>query len=232
MKKIISFSLWGESERYTLGALRNVDLASELYPEWICRLYLGKSVPTDVINSLVEKGNTEIFIMNEAGDWSGMFWRFYPASEPDVDVMISRDTDSRLTLRERSAVDEWLAGDQKFHIMRDHPYHGAPILGGMWGAKRGAVPQMRQLIDKYTKGEFWQVDQNFLRDEIFPLVRGNVCVHDEFFANSPFPHPRDEKHFVGQAYAGDDRILDGEEYFIDRAREEINEGSRQCNDKK
>jgi len=219
VRKIISFSLWGESEKYTFGALRNVDLASELYPEWICRFYLGKSVPIGIVASLAEKNNTEIFIMNEAGDWSGMFWRFYPASESDVDVMISRDADSRLTLRERGAVDEWLASDQGFHIMRDHPYHAVPILGGMWGAKRGTIPQMKQLIDKYPKGEFWQIDQNFLRDKVFPLVRDDVYVHDEFFAKSPFPYPRDEKHFVGQSYAGDDKIWDAPEYFIDRAKE-------------
>jgi hypothetical protein len=226
VRKIISFSLWGSSERYTLGALRNIDLASELYPDWTCRFYLGKSVPTEVITSLVERDNTEIFIMNETGDWSGMFWRFYPASESDVDVMISRDTDSRLTLRERDAVDEWLASKQKFHIMRDHPYHGVPILGGMWGAKRGALPHMKKMIHEYSKGEFWQVDQDFLRDKVFPLVQDDMFVHDEFFSNRPFPHSRDEKHFVGQAYAGDDKILDDDEYFIDRAKEMLHESTR------
>ena len=44
--------------------------------------------------------------MDEDGDWSGMFWRFHPCSEEDVDVVLSRDTDSRLTQREKDAVDE------------------------------------------------------------------------------------------------------------------------------
>ena len=65
-----------------------------------------------------------------------MFWRFEPAGEEDVDVMISRDTDSRLNLREKFAVEEWLESDKGFHIMRDHPHHGYPVLGGMWGANK------------------------------------------------------------------------------------------------
>ena len=31
MKKIISYSLWGEDTRYTDGAIRNVELAQNLY---------------------------------------------------------------------------------------------------------------------------------------------------------------------------------------------------------
>ena len=135
MKKIISFCLWGENPRYTIGALKNAELAKKIYPDWICRYYVGKSTPLQIVKDLYERDNTEIFIMNENGDWSGMFWRFLPASDSDVGVMISRDTDSRLSEREKEAVDEWLASDKGFHIMRDHPAHGTEILGGMWGAK-------------------------------------------------------------------------------------------------
>jgi len=167
MKKIISFGLWGENTRYTIGALKNADLAKEIYPDWICRYYVGKSTPIEIIKSLYEKDNTEIIIMNEQGDWNGMFWRFFPASDSDVEVMISRDSDSRLSQREKAAVDEWLDSDKGFHIMRDHPAHGTEILGGMWGAKLGSIPQMKTLILEYSKD--------------------NSYVHDEFFEKKPFP---------------------------------------------
>ena len=36
--------------------------------------------------------------------------------------------------RERDAVDEWIASNKTFHIMRDHIWHdGIEILAGMWG---------------------------------------------------------------------------------------------------
>ena len=49
--------------------------------------------------------------------------------------MISRDADSRLSLREKEAVEKWINSDKDFHIMRDHPHHYYPILGGTWGFK-------------------------------------------------------------------------------------------------
>ena len=207
MKKIISFSLWGDNPIYTVGALKNADLALEIYPDWICRYYVGKSTPRSIITDLVEKENTEVFVMNEPGDWTGMFWRFYPASETGVEVMISRDTDSRLGLREKAAVDEWLASDKNFHIMRDHPYHATQILGGMWGVRNGLLLDMKAAILDYTKGDFWQVDQNFLKERIYPAVASHACVHDEFFEKKPFPIVREPSRFIGQAFDQNDNPL-------------------------
>lgn len=207
MKKIIAFSLWGANPVYTIGAVKNADLAKEIYPGWICRFYVGKSVPIETIDSLIKRDNTEVFVMNEDGDWTGMFWRFYPASESDVGVMISRDTDSRLSLREKAAVEEWLSSDKDFHIMRDHPYHATEILGGMWGVRGGLLSNMRQMILDYTKGNFWQVDQNFLKEQIYPVIVNYACVHDGFFEKKPFPISRELNRFVGQAYNEDDEML-------------------------
>ena len=207
MKKIISFSLWGDNPVYTQGAIRNAELAKEIYPDWVCRYYIGKSTPNDIVVKLQNFDNTEVIVMDNDGDWTGMFWRFYPASEDDVDVMISRDCDSRLNNRERDAVNEWLNSDKGFHIMRDHPYHTTEILGGMWGSKKGVVNNMKELIDDYIKGDFWQVDQNFLREKIYPIVKNNYLVHDEFFEKKPFPFKRPLNIFVGQAFNEKDEFL-------------------------
>jgi hypothetical protein len=220
-KKIISYSLWGTDSRYTIGAIRNAELAAEVYPSWTCRFHVGSDVPHLIVKKLSEFKNVEIIERKDPCDWTGMFWRFEDASDPQVDIMISRDTDSRLTLRERVAVDEWVSGGKGFHIMRDHPYHAVEILGGMWGSKKGTIKNISSLIGGYKKGDFWQVDQNFLKEEIYPTIKNNCCVHDEFFEKKPFPYPRDDKNFVGQAYAASDRILDGEEYFRDYLKENL-----------
>jgi len=214
MKKIISFSLWGENPIYNIGAIKNAELAKKIYPGWICRYYLGKSVPLTIIQELKKFDNTEIFVMNEIGDWSGMFWRFYPASESDVGIMISRDTDSRLNIREKAAVDEWLESNKDFHIMRDHPYHATEILGGMWGVRNQLLSNMRQMIYEYIKGDFWQVDQNFLKEKVYPLIKENTLIHDEFFEKKPFPHLRASYEFIGQAFDEKDIALHPEHMDI------------------
>jgi hypothetical protein len=209
MKKIISFSLWGNNPIYTIGAIRNAELTNEIYPTWTSRFYCGKSVPNDIINKLKSIPNCEVIIMNEEGNWEGMFWRFYACE--DSDIMISRDTDSRLNLREKFAIDEWLNSDKDFHIMRDHPYHTTEILGGMWGCRNGILKNMKSLINEYKKGNFWQVDQNFLKEKIYPMVKNNSYIHDEFFNynlnRKKFPTNRDKGRFVGQAFDENDKVL-------------------------
>lgn len=215
MKKIIAFSLWGDNPKYTVGAIRNAELTPKIYPGWTARFYIGESTPKEVTTKLMDLG-AEVVTMTELGNWTGMFWRFYPAGESDVYAMLSRDADSRLNLREKAAVEEWLASDKDFHIMRDHPAHGVPILGGMWGVRNGLLKDIKLMIDEYSKGDFWQVDQNFLREKIYPIVKNNSLVHDEFFEKKPFPMARMGYEFVGDVF--DENDIKHPEYWKDIAR--------------
>ena len=85
MKKIISFSIWGNKYRYLGGALQNAELAKYFYPDWVCRFYIGQSTNREFIEELTKFSNVEIVEMNEEGDWTGMLWRFMAASDPDVE---------------------------------------------------------------------------------------------------------------------------------------------------
>ena len=208
MKKVISFSLWGDDPKYCVGAIKNADLAIQFYPGWICRFHVGTSTPIKYVNQLRSKNNVEVIERQEEGNWEGMFWRFLDASDLSVEVMISRDTDSRLDEREAAAVNEWLQSGKKFHIMRDHPFHKTEILGGMWGVRNHFLADMKHLITDYTKGNYWQVDQNFLREIIYPIIKSNCMVHDEFFEKSPFPTKRKKGYFVGQAFNADDSFFE------------------------
>src|SRR5262249_9683013 len=116
-------------------------------------------------------------------------------------------TDSRLNRREGAAVKEWLSSDRDFHVMRDHPHHNVPILGGMWGVRNSLLSDMRQLVESYNKGDFWQVDQNFLASTIAPRVRAHWMEHDEYFSGRRFPTRRVGREFVGQPFDEHDRPL-------------------------
>lgn len=202
MKKVISFSLWGKEPKYTVGAIKNAELVNKIYPTWIGRFYVGQSVPNDILSEISNIPNTEIVKMDENGDWTGMFWRFLSCE--DSDIMLSRDTDSRLNLREKSAVDEWLNSDKNFHIMRDHPWHNIQILGGMWGCRNGILKGITKKIKEYNKGDYYQVDQYFLRDVIYPDVVNNSFIHDSFIKletfSHKFPTERIDKEFVGDVF--------------------------------
>ena len=157
--------------------------------------------------------------MDEPADWRGMFWRFLPAGEDNVDVFISRDCDSRLCSREADVVREWMSSPQLMHAMRDHPEHSVPILGGMWGAKKHAVPNIKELIDKWNKEDRWQTDQEFLRSVIWPQCYHKFLVHDDWnrfpmAKNMPFMDRRIDSDFIGSIIGPNEERLHPEHHAI------------------
>jgi hypothetical protein len=210
---LIAYSLWGDSPKYTVGAVKNAILARQYYPGWTCRFYVDTRVPDEVLIELDGFENTEIVEMGVESDWRALFWRFQPVAEESVEVLLSRDTDSRFSAREKAAVDEWLGSDKDFHIMRDHPFHSRwPILGGIWGVRKGLLTNMSKLVDSFMRDDCpsqWGVDQFFLGKVVHPQVRRKALVHDDL---SPalewdnlserrnFPVPREGYNFVGQVF--------------------------------
>jgi hypothetical protein len=202
MKKVISFSLWGEKPMYWAGALKNIQLAKELFPGWVCRFYVDATSPSALIKT-ISQANCEMILMEPSDEFAGLFWRFYAAE--DADIMICRDADSRLSTREVKAVEEWLATNNHFHIMRDHLQHTALIMGGMWGCRN--MEGISELIDQYPYKCLKGTDQLFLAQMIYPQIKEYAIIHDSynFFGDSSdFPTPRIDDEFVGRVFDEND----------------------------
>lgn len=205
MKNIISFSLYGTNPLYWYGAKENIRLSKKLYPNFTCRFYVDQNSPKYLIDIII-KDDIEIIYIENKGGTHGMFWRFLAAADLDVDIFLCRDTDSRLTLREKLAVDQWLESDKNFHIMRDHPDHRAYMLGGMWGCRNNVLCN----VDFKNKIWSWPIynsrgdDQKFLRSNVYhPLAKYSAFEHSEYnikYDNDthPFPSQRLNKNdFIG-----------------------------------
>ena len=173
MKRIVSFSLYGDKPKYTVNAIVNALLAPSVYPGWTCRFAVDDTVPPAVTAALRSLPWVEVTEMPHHTDARGMFWRFLPAAEPDVDAVLSRDTDSWLSRREAVCVEEWLESGRDFHILRDHCYHSFPMMGGLWGVRGGVLPDLQAWIEEFD-GAF---DQGFLTERVFPIAIGNALVH-------------------------------------------------------
>jgi len=72
-RKIIAFSLWGNNPKYTIGAIRNAQLLTTIYPGWSAWFYCGSSVPQEIVEFLNSSVNCKVLKMNEPGNWMGMF---------------------------------------------------------------------------------------------------------------------------------------------------------------
>jgi hypothetical protein len=207
--KVISFSLWGNNEKYTKGAILNAELALEIYPEWVCWFYIHKdSVPNDIVEKLLEFPNVNIIFIELTLATS---MRFRSIDNPNVDMMLVRDCDSQLSKREKICVDQWLKSDKRLHIIRDHPHHCNPtghrIMAGMFGMKKAPYwIGWDKIFERYLQYDGkWGLDQDMLQQEVYPLFSKycDIMVHATFNRLESFaidiPVSYDEKYtFIGE----------------------------------
>jgi len=215
MRNIISFSLYGNNSMYTVGALKNVELSKKYYPGWVCKFYVNQFVKQSVVNELLKTG-AEVKVIAAPVDFKSKFVRMEVAVE-QIDRFIIRDCDSRLNRKEADAVQEWIKSGKAVHIMRDHKLHTSPMMGGMWGAVKGFIPDelflklYREWITSLRAGKFkgkeycknhGQSDQGFLAHKIYPLIKDNCLTHTSHKKFSeydkPFPSKLRYGWFVGQ----------------------------------
>ena len=221
MKKIISFCAYGKDPKYVHSALKNIDLQPQIYPGWICRVYVSKDIPGDALKALKET-SAEIIEKDPARGHLGMFWRFEPLKDRSIDRFIVRDTDSRLNPREAAAVQEWIDSGKEFHVMRDNPQHGAKICGGMWGATSKFIAKEAPVFDNEVKtylqsipfnkihsdrGMYFNTDQPWLWQYIWPKIVNSHTAHIKDLPNlrftgneKLFPIENPDGSFVGEPF--------------------------------
>ena len=190
MKKVFSVCLWGDMPIYNIGAIKNADLCLKYYPDFEYWIYIHKkSVPQKTINDLKNKKNVKIIYKDDdINNSSPMSWRFESIDDPDVEIMVSRDIDTRILEREVVATNEWIKSGKTFHIMRDHPHHkGWPIYAGLFGTRKiKLLDSWKKKLDEKKFIKYRTSDQDFLKDYIYPLIKDKCIIHDNFF--------RKEKH--------------------------------------
>jgi hypothetical protein len=210
--RVIAFSLYGSAEKYMKGAIKNAELTLDIYPEWECWFYIHKDVPQNIIDNLKRYPNVKIIIKNDL--ILPMTWRYLPLTNPAVDILLSRDTDSVVSERERSCVEEWLKSGKRMHIIRDHPHHGDKnglrIMGGMIGFKQlPYFTEWENLINQNKlRNNEWAIDCKIIQENIYPLA----SKYNDIFVSATFhkiescskdiPIPYNEKYdFIGEYFS-------------------------------
>ncbi|MEG3111283.1 tetratricopeptide repeat protein [Pantoea sp. T14] len=229
-QNVISFSLYGGQPRYCETLIKNVEVAQEFYPGWVCRVYLDDTVPKHVWQRL-EQRHVQLVDMSHEKTIFPTLWRFLVMDDPAVKRYIVRDADSLLSEREVAAVNAWLASPYWFHHMRDYYSHTELLLAGMWGGCHGVFnnveQSMRDFIAQYEGSERF-TDQYFLKVALWPTVRESILNHDDIFnfyqaqpwpAHAPIRWKTDSFHVGSNAgfasMAGKTNGVDGEEQQVE-----------------
>lgn len=212
-KKIISFCLYGNSQKYFSNITTCINSYHEKFEGWLIRVYVSRDLPAETLNLLKTLG-CELVIMNSTGiDNRYMFWRFLVLDDTNVYCAIIRDIDSVASDREKIMVDKWMISGKKLHIIRDHPSHISLIMGGLWGVNTHNINQnIKAKMLGFKKLDEFGMDQSFLEmiyHETFPDIYVNdicnrfpdehadVMPHDDydfFIGEINSEHPHKERH--------------------------------------
>ena len=155
-----SFCLYGpECDKYYKGLLENVRIIQEHYPTWDIHVYASPEAETFVHNI-----PGVLCIPTYQYGAINMVQRFLSTCTSIYSIVCVRDADSRIHERDRWCIQKFIESPYKAYTIRDHPWHRYRIMGGLWGAKRGAYLFTEQEIRSYCQiaTSEYTVDTNFL----------------------------------------------------------------------
>jgi hypothetical protein len=195
-KKVISYCLYGNKLKYCHGMIESVISSNLHFLDWEVRVYYStgkQAVPQSVINILKNLNcilipYSEINTKIHGEDIEGMYRRFTPLGESDVDYWISRDSDSRSSVRELKMVNEWLTSNKAVHSILDHPCHGN-LMGGTFGISNkilrdkypGKIIDMSEHITNMASKQILRRgnDQNWIGNHFMDIVinHKDILVH-------------------------------------------------------
>lgn len=184
LRTVISFSLYGNVQKYLGGLIENCQQINRIYPDFWIYIYLGNDFDKNMLDNKFDNIINIQFIETGKNGHEVMSYRFFAIDRPEVGIAFSRDADSRINARDQYCINEFLKSDKKFQIIRDSPSHGVEILGGMWGIKKGIDINIQSLLEKFKvrNATFKHgTDQDFLGEYVYPLVRNHALVFDQFF---------------------------------------------------
>ena len=185
-RNVIAFSLFGADPFYREAAITVARSAGGIFPEFTCRFYCGVEIPGPVRKALAAAGAQVRVVKandpNSQHPFAGLMWRFLAFDDSDVDVVLVRDVDSPFTLRERAAVDLWLARDEPFFSIRDDLNHTEPLMAGMWGGFTGLLgPLGPAALRGLPSDRSRFIDQRFLRQFVWPRIRSATLAIDSVY---------------------------------------------------
>lgn len=184
MKKVISFCLYGSNIKYCQGLVENLKIINEKLPEFEAWIYISDDVPKKYTEQYNAYNNVKLLTINETGPLFRSY-RFYPIDDENVELLFSRDADSRIEERDLWCMNEFINSNKTFHIIRDHHWHQARTEAGLFGIK--CKLGIEKLHKKWIKNNVEQAKKDngdciFLKDCLYNKVKDNALIHTNILA--------------------------------------------------
>lgn len=190
--KIISYSLWGDSEIYNYGIVENALIAKEKLPEFKIYLYYNNTILTKTFNILKKLDNVVlIFVNNTEKSAINMLWRFTPCFYSNSIINI-RDCDSLINERDIFVINHFINSNFDIYAAKDHLAHlKYAFVGCSWGCKNGILKKYSDYfnnyrINKLNKLNIRGIDQDFLIQIYYENINNIELYIPKKFINNYF----------------------------------------------
>lgn len=169
---ILSYSLYGNYNKYSPTLLQSVERASRLLPNWQVRVYTAIDIPEGIKTSLVNKG-AEVIVMGPKKPLGheAATWRFL-AAEEDI-PFYCLDADDLFDDQTAGQIQAWLKSRLLF-CSTHWVIFALPMTANAWGARPGSIPDIRQRLARYCEHGYG-FDEAFLKKEVWPIAEEKGC---------------------------------------------------------
>ena len=210
---IFSCCLYGNNSRYYDPLLKNNLSWVESYLGISCEFYIYCSldVPKYFLDKLVDYGYVVKVVDFESIGLGAMFVRYLPILNGCSDIVAVRDSDCCYNRVELDLIKEWLQSNSDFHIVRGHPSHIYPIMGGLFSVRGSGIDLFNKVFShekKWVNLSSYNADQKFLSKYVYPAMKSTSLVHTVMIGykgeNLVF-YKNKNNEFVGETQLLDDK---------------------------
>ncbi|MFS8159941.1 MAG: hypothetical protein ACMG6E_06970 [Candidatus Roizmanbacteria bacterium] len=140
---IISYSLYGNYEKYHVNLFKSLAAIPNLLPGWEVRVYVGVDIPDHIRQKLLAGGAVIVTIgPDPPKGHEAALWRFLPAMEEAP--FVSLDADDVFNKKIAKEIKRWLRSGKQFASFKRYPFF-LKIAAGLWGSRGKAIPNMHGL---------------------------------------------------------------------------------------
>lgn len=188
---IVSYCLYGDYNLYSLGLFQSLDILHDNN----FNVYVSHpdDAPSHLIDKLQKAGCKTIPYRDQSAS-QGMFERINVYKNlSQFDVIFIRDTDSIILPHEIKFMHQFINSNYKLHVIRSHPDHDMPVMGGLCGYKKEVShylnnPLVRLIFNALKTKSRYGLDQTFLMlvyqkflKEIMVHSTANYANHENIF---------------------------------------------------
>jgi hypothetical protein len=208
VKVLFSYCLYGKfNPKYYVGLEENITYILKTFKSSLIYLWFGSDVEFSYFDKYKDNDKIKIFKLSVTGHIM-MSYRFASIDFEDVDVMLVRDADSRISEREIKFINEFIESPYLIHTIRDHKGHHMPLMGGLFGIKKKILKLKNTtfeiIIKKNNMIDFnsYNSDQNLLVSVFYNNFKHLLLVHStkNIFSDPNFIKikPPTDNNFCGQ----------------------------------